>query len=238
VLADEHRLPHLVDDFEQFDDDAVARASRMIALLLDRRFGPDGVADEYRLDEAQAIVAGGHGARIDVRRRHADADAEDERAMRHATLEVLRRAPLGVHVMGKEVAGLAGVGDDVGFGDRAPQRLARFVGGEILEKPLLNLHDARRTLHVIHICMIYLLMKCKFGMNGTIASGSVSLAALPRRAPSTAFQAVPLPCFAGERRRRFSPPLHLKSAGRGTARSVVEGVAPHSQPGRTDGPAE
>ncbi len=51
VLADEHRLPRLVEDFEPFDHDAVTRAAGMVALL-----------------------------------------AEHERAVRHAALEVLRRA--------------------------------------------------------------------------------------------------------------------------------------------------
>jgi len=44
--------------------------------------------------------------------------------MRHTALEVLRRAPFGVHVVGKEIAGLAGVGDDVGLGYRAAQRFS------------------------------------------------------------------------------------------------------------------
>ena len=134
MLTDEHRLPHLIGHFEQFDDDAVVRAARMVALLRDRRLGPDGVADEHRLDEAQAIVTGGYRAGIDVRRRHPDADAEDECAVRHAPFEVLRRAPLGVHVVGKEVAGLAGVGDDgcSSFSTIAacpPSRIARSTPG-------------------------------------------------------------------------------------------------------------
>ena len=61
--------------------------------------------------------------------------------MRHALAEVLRRAPFGVHVMREEVAGLAGMGDDVRLRDRASQGLAALADPIVLEKPLLDDHD-------------------------------------------------------------------------------------------------
>src|SRR5579862_8236882 len=108
MLANENGFAGLIGDFEHFDDDAMARAPRVIALLLDRRPSADRVADEDRLDEPEPVVAVRHRARIDRARRRADADAEDKRAVGHAALEVLRRAPYRIHVMGKEIAGLAG----------------------------------------------------------------------------------------------------------------------------------
>lgn len=54
-------------------------------------------------------------------RRHADADTQDQCAVRDPLLEILRRAPLGVHVMREEVTGLACVGDYVSLGDRAAE---------------------------------------------------------------------------------------------------------------------
>ena len=45
--------------------------------------------------------------------------------MGDALPELLRLAPLGVHVMRVEVAGLPGVEDDIGLGDGASQRASR-----------------------------------------------------------------------------------------------------------------
>src|SRR3546814_16293509 len=55
----------------------------------------------------------------------ADADREDHRAVRDALADILRRAPDGIHMMREEIAGMAGVNDEIGFGDRAPDNGAR-----------------------------------------------------------------------------------------------------------------
>jgi hypothetical protein len=85
MLANQHVLVFLVRNLEEFHDDPVARAARMVPLILDCRRGADRVANENRLDESQAIVAVGHRARIDRARRHAHPDAEDQGAVGHAT---------------------------------------------------------------------------------------------------------------------------------------------------------
>src|SRR5579872_839267 len=113
----------------------------MVPLLLDRGRGADRVADEHRLDESQAVVAVGHRARIDRARSHAHSDAEDERAVRHAALEVLGRAPHRVQMVREKVAGLAGVSDDVGFGDRAAERPAVLADLKVLEIAFLDFHQ-------------------------------------------------------------------------------------------------
>ena len=62
-----------------------------------------------RTDKADAVVAIGEGDGIDLIGGHADADAQDERAMGDALFEFLGLDPFGIHVMGEEIAGLARV---------------------------------------------------------------------------------------------------------------------------------
>ena len=66
--------------------------------------------------------------------------------MRHTLLEILSGAPFGVHVMGKEIAGLAGVNDDVGFRNRPTQRHAPLADRIVLEKAFLDDHASRPFL--------------------------------------------------------------------------------------------
>src|SRR3546814_15208564 len=75
----------------------------------------------HRADEAQPVVTIRHGVRVDRGRGQADADREDHRAVRDALADILRRAPDGIHMMREEIAGMAGVNDEIGFGDRAPE---------------------------------------------------------------------------------------------------------------------
>src|SRR3546814_8248155 len=63
----------------------------------------------------------------------ADADREDHRAVRDALADILRRAPDGIHMMREEIAGMAGVNDEIGFGDRAPETGARRTDFILLE---------------------------------------------------------------------------------------------------------
>src|SRR5262249_17732645 len=51
--------------------------------------------------------------------RHADANAEDQRPVRHPLAKGLAAAPFGIHVVRKKVAGLSSVQDDIGLGDGA-----------------------------------------------------------------------------------------------------------------------
>src|ERR1700677_307297 len=140
MFATQHVLVVLVGYLEQFNDDPVTCAARMIPLLLDCRRGADRVANEHRLDEPQPIVAVRHRAWIDCARGHTNSNAEDQRAMRHAAPEVLSGAPNCVQMVRKEVTGLASVSDDVGLGHRAPKRPAILADFKVLEIALLNLH--------------------------------------------------------------------------------------------------
>ena len=77
--------------------------------------------------------------------------------MRDAALEILRRAPFGVHVMREKIACLAGVNDDVGFGDRASHAAAREADAIILEKLFLD-HGRLVALKFIYLRAIDLSM--------------------------------------------------------------------------------
>ena len=61
MVADQHRLVPLVDDLQPFDHETDV-GPLVVALLGDRDLATDRVADEDRLDEAQAVVAIGEGA--------------------------------------------------------------------------------------------------------------------------------------------------------------------------------
>ena len=86
MIANQHDLAAWLD-LDGFLNDAVSFALRMIALVRDRRGHPDRVVDEDRANEAETVVAVGHGMRIDRRRGHADSDREDERSVRHRSLK-------------------------------------------------------------------------------------------------------------------------------------------------------
>src|SRR5277367_1122828 len=103
MFADEHGLAALICDLQCFYDDSVSGAFGVVTFLFDGDRSANCVADEDRLDESQSVVAIAHSLRIDYTSCKANANREDERAMRHPLTEGLGTAPLGVHVMGKEV---------------------------------------------------------------------------------------------------------------------------------------
>ena len=109
-------------------DAAGIRPFRIVFLGGDGDAGADGVADEDRLDEAQPVVAIGESDRVDQGRRQPDADREDHRAMRDALAERRRLRELRIHVVREEIAGMAGMHDEVGLGDGA-------AGGRALTWP-------------------------------------------------------------------------------------------------------
>jgi hypothetical protein len=134
MFADEHGFAALVRDLQRFYDDSVSGPFGVVAFLFDGDRSANCVADENRFDESQSIVAVTHSLRIDYPSRKANTDREDERAMRHPLTERLGTAPLGVHVMGKEVTGLSGVEHNVGLGDSAAAGLACVAGCVVFKK--------------------------------------------------------------------------------------------------------
>ncbi len=103
------------------------------SLAGDRHPGADGIADEHRADEAQPVVAVGEGDRVDQRRGQPDADREHHRAVGDALAERRRPGELGVHVVREEVAGVAGMDDEVGLGDGPAGGLPHIADPVVLE---------------------------------------------------------------------------------------------------------
>jgi hypothetical protein len=108
----------LVVGMDLFDDDAEF-GFFMVVLAFDGYFRTEGVADEDGADEAEAIVAIGHGDFVYFVGCLADGDAKDERSVGDASFEGLGLAPFFVHVMGEEITGLAGMNDYVRLCDGA-----------------------------------------------------------------------------------------------------------------------
>src|SRR4051812_1251488 len=125
MFGREHGLAALVERFHELDHHALSGTLWVVPMLLHGATRPQGVADEYGFDEAQPIIAVGKCLKVDLARSLAHRDAEHERAVRDALLEILRLAPLGVHVVRIEIAGLARVQDNVGLGYGASGRKAR-----------------------------------------------------------------------------------------------------------------
>ena len=66
----------MVEDFELFHNDPVGWFF-VFALVADSHFAGDGVVNEYRADEAQAVIAVGNGSRVHQVRGGADGDGEN-----------------------------------------------------------------------------------------------------------------------------------------------------------------
>lgn len=126
VVADEDGFSVLVFHSQPLVDDAMSGAF-VVPLFDNFDVAGDGVADKDRLDEAQTVVAVGHGAGVDIGGSHADPDAEDEGTVGDSLAEGLGGAPLGVHVVGVEIASLSAVEDNVGFGDGATGGASAFA---------------------------------------------------------------------------------------------------------------
>src|SRR5690242_19869998 len=122
MLADQHSLIVLVEHLDLLGHYPALGTLGEIALIGDCGADADGIADKDRPDEAQPIIAIRHRARINRPGGHADRYAEDQRAVRDPLAEILRLAPLGVHMMREEIAGPPGMYHDVGLGDRAAER--------------------------------------------------------------------------------------------------------------------
>ncbi len=133
VFAREDGFATLIEGLAGFNHDSVRGPFRVESFLLDRHNDVDRISDKHRLNETEAVVAIGHSPRIDGVRRESDGDAENQSAVRHALAKWLRAAPFGVHVVGVEIAGLAGVNDNIGLGDRPAARLAALIDRVILK---------------------------------------------------------------------------------------------------------
>ena len=122
----------LIVGLYRFDNQAIPWLL-MVGNTLDRHFHPDGIPDKNGSDKAQPFVSIGHRYLVDVIGCQADGDAEDKCAVSDPFTKRLHLAPFFIHMMRKEVAGLAGVDHDIRFCNRAPGRLPGMANLEFLE---------------------------------------------------------------------------------------------------------
>src|ERR1700744_5831987 len=95
-----------------------------VAFLFDGHTDVQGIADEDWFEKAESVVSIAKGFRVDFPRGHAHGHAENQSAVRDSLSERLRLAPFGIHVMRIEVTRLAGMDNEVRFGDGSAQGLA------------------------------------------------------------------------------------------------------------------
>jgi hypothetical protein len=138
MFADHYQFPVLVMGFDGFGDQAVAWFF-VFGLVADPYGNFYRVTDKDGADKTQAFVSIGHGDFIDMIGRQSDGDTKNEGAMCDPFLKRLCLAPFFIHVMGKEITGLAGMEDDIRFRDGAAGRLPDMVDVELF-KILLQPH--------------------------------------------------------------------------------------------------
>ncbi|CAH1662447.1 hypothetical protein CHELA1G11_12084 [Hyphomicrobiales bacterium] len=115
MVKDEDDLAVLVQHLAALDHAAHVRPLRILGLLGDGEPCVDGVADEHRLDETHAVIAIGKGGRVDDGGREPDADGENHRSVGDTPPEGCRLRKFLVHMMRKEIAGMAGMDHEIRF---------------------------------------------------------------------------------------------------------------------------
>ena len=142
MIGDYNGLIPLVDDLEVLGNHSHLWMLLASGLVGNRHLGTYGVADEYRSNEAQVVIAVREGNRVDERSGEADADAKGEGAMRNPLTELRLFCELGIHVMREEVSCLPRMDDDVGFCDGAPARFSGASDLVIFEIACLFFHES------------------------------------------------------------------------------------------------
>ena len=127
MLARQHDMAVLVDDFEQVNQHPVGGPPGIIALVFDRETDMDRIANKNRADKTNAVVAIRKRDWIDLRGRHSGTNAENQRTVGNALAKLIALGPLGVNMMWEKVSGLSGMGDNVALGNRPAPKVSRDV---------------------------------------------------------------------------------------------------------------
>lgn len=141
MVSDHNGFALLVNDVEMLGHNALVGMLLMVFLIANGDYRMDGVADIDRFDKAQVVVAIRESDGIDKRGSKANSHAEGQRAVGDALTEVVLLAPIGVYVVRKEVARLAGVNHDVGLGDGLAARGTGVSQLIVLKIVCLLVHD-------------------------------------------------------------------------------------------------
>src|SRR5271154_3474430 len=119
VLAIHDDFAVLVDYFARFDHATGIRALGVWLLFFDRDSRVNRVTDKNGLRKAQAVVSVSESDGIDLAGGEADSDGERHRAVGDALAEGSFTRKFRVHVVREIISRVAGVEDNVGFGNRA-----------------------------------------------------------------------------------------------------------------------
>jgi hypothetical protein len=103
----------------------------VVRFALHFHFDPDGVPNEYRAGEAEAVISIGHRNLVDRTRGQPYGNAEDQRAVRDPFLKGLRPAPFFIHVMREEITGLPGMNNNIRFRNSATGSLPGMTDLEL-----------------------------------------------------------------------------------------------------------
>ncbi len=126
-------------DGQAFGHPAKAGSFRHRFLADDLYPAADRVTDEHGFHKAQAVIAIRKRHRVDDGGGQADADGEHHGTMGDALAKGQGLAEFGIQMMRKEIARMAGMHHEIGFGDRAAHGLAGlpdfiiFVIGDLLK---------------------------------------------------------------------------------------------------------
>ena len=141
VVCNHNGFALLVNDVEMLGHDALVGMLLMVFLIANGDYRMNGVADIDRFDKAQVVIAIREGNGVDKRGGEANAHAECQRAVGDTLTKVVLLAPIGVYVVRKEVARLAGVNHDVGLGDGLAARGTGVSQLIVLKIVRLLVHD-------------------------------------------------------------------------------------------------
>jgi hypothetical protein len=133
MLAVENYFAALIDHFACFDDSAKTWTLRIFFLFLDGDARVNRVTYKDRFGETQPVISVSESNRIDLTRRQSDSDRERHRSVGDALTEWGLARELRVHMMGKEVAGVTGMQNEISLGNGPPRGLSLDPDDVVIE---------------------------------------------------------------------------------------------------------
>lgn len=141
MLATQNGFPVLIHNQRRLDYSAVFLAFWVWVFVLDLHFGVDGVTYVNRPEKTKLVVTEAEGNGIYNRRGQSDTDGKNHRTVGNTLAECLGFAPLGVHVVRKEVTTVPGMRNNISFGNGATESLP-FRADLIVLEILLHNHSS------------------------------------------------------------------------------------------------
>src|ERR1700720_603991 len=133
MLAVEHHFAALIDHFACFDDSAKTWTLRVFFLSLDCDARVDRVSYKDRFRETQPVISVSECNRIDLACCQSDSNRERHGSVSDALTERGLTRKLRVHMMGKEVAGVTGMQNEISLGNGPSRGLSLGPYNVVLE---------------------------------------------------------------------------------------------------------